>query len=209
MKLCYVTDRKALPGTPGEQIRLLLEKIERTAHAGVDWIQIREKDLDARRLAALVREAKNRAGATCRILVNDRLDVALAAGADGVHLGESGLPVAEVRRYLQEHNKGRQFLLGVSTHEVTSVQEAQANGADYAIFGPVFATPSKLQYGPPLGLRDLAAGCTVAAIPVFAIGGITLENARECVAAGAAGVAAIRLFQDSGATDVVNTLRSK
>jgi len=209
MKLCYVTDRKALPGTPGEQIRLLLEKIERTAHAGVDWIQIREKDLDARRLAALVREAKNRAGATCRILVNDRLDVALAAGADGVHLGESGLPVAEVRRYLQEHNKGRQFLLGVSTHAVTSVQEAQANGADYAIFGPVFATPSKLQYGPPLGLRDLAAGCTVAAIPVFAIGGITLENARECVAAGAAGVAAIRLFQDSGATDVVNTLRSK
>jgi thiamine-phosphate pyrophosphorylase len=209
MKLCYVTDRKALPGTPGEQIRLLLEKIETAAHAGVDWIQIREKDLDARRLAALVRDAKGRAGATCRILVNDRLDVALAAGADGVHLGESGLPVAEVRRYLQEHSKGREFLLGVSTHAVTSVQEAEANGADYTIFGPVFATPSKLQYGPPRGLQELAAGCRVASMPVIAIGGITLENARECVAAGAAGIAAIRLFQDSGTTGAVNSLRTE
>jgi thiamine-phosphate pyrophosphorylase len=209
MKLCYVTNRKALAGTPEEQMRLLLEKIENAARAGVDWIQIREKDLDARRLTALVQEAKRRAGAACRILVNDRLDVALAAGADGVHLGESSLPVAEARRCLREHAEGRQFLLGVSTHAVKSVQEAEANGADYAIFGPVFAAPSKLKYGPPRGLEELGAACGSVSIPVIAIGGITLQNARECVEAGATGIAAIRLFQDADTMDVVDGLRSR
>ena len=210
MKLCYVTDRRAMPGTPEAQIRLLLEKIESAARAGVDWIQIREKDLDARRLAALVQQAKSRVGRTCQILVNDRLDVALAAGADGVHLGENSLPVAEVRRYLREHTKGRrQFSLGVSTHALQSAQEAEANGADYAIFGPVFATPSKLQYGPPRGLKELAAACKLVSIPVVAIGGITLRNAHECAEAGAAGIAAIRLFQDGDTADVVSRLRSK
>ena len=95
MKLCYVTDRKALAGSGEAQVRALLEKIERAARAGVDWIQIREKDLCGRELVALVSEALRRVPSSCRVLVNDRLDVALAAGADGVHLGEHSLPVEE------------------------------------------------------------------------------------------------------------------
>ena len=209
MTLCYVTDRKALPGPPEEQMRLLLEKIDGVARAGVDWMQIREKDLDARRLAALVEEAKSRAGRGCRVLVNDRLDVALLAGADGAHLGERSLPLVEACRFVRERRVDKPFILGVSTHGVKFVQEAQANGADYAIFGPVFATPSKLQYGPPKGLEQLAAACKSVSIPVLAIGGISLENARECVEAGAAGIAAIRLFQDADVVETVRGLRAK
>jgi len=209
MTLCYVTDRKALPGPPEEQMRLLLEKIDGAARARVDWMQIREKDLDARRLAALVEEAKSRAGRGCRVLVNDRLDVALLAGADGAHLGERSLPLVEACRFVRERSVGKPFLLGVSTHGVKFVQEAQANGADYAIFGPVFATPSKLQYGPPKGLEQLAAACKSVSIPVLAIGGISLENARDCVEAGAAGIAAIRLFQDADLVETVRGLRAK
>jgi len=139
--------------------------------------------------------------------VNDRLDVALAAGAEGVHLGERSLPVPEVHRFLQKHMKGEQFLVGVSVHALMSVQEAAANGADYVIFGPVFPTPSKLQFGPPRGLQELAEACKAVAIPVLAIGGITVENAPGCVMAGAAGVAAIRLFQDANSVkDVVKAL---
>jgi len=210
MKLCYVTDRKALPGPPEAQIRLLLERIDSAARAGVDWIQIREKELQARQLLMLVQEAKHRAGATCRIFVNDRLDVALAAGADGVHLGERSLPVADVKRFLKERGVAGEFLVGVSTHSVRAVQEAEANGADHVYFGPVFATPSKLAYGPPQGVEQLAAACRAASIPVVAIGGITTENARECVVARAAGIAAIRLFQEVSAIEsIVRALRAK
>ena len=198
MKLCYVTDRKALPGSPETQIQLLLDKIENAARAGVDWIQIREKDLTGRHLLTLVQEAKRRVGASCRVLVNDRLDVALAAGADGAHLGERSLPVGEARRLLGErHMAAPEFLLGASTHSVQSVREAAAGGADYVIFGPVFATPSKLAYGAPQGIERLEEACRSVSIPLIAIGGVTVENARECIAAGAAGIAAIRLFQGS------------
>jgi len=210
MKLCYVTDRKALPGPPEAQIRLLLERIDSAARAGVDWIQIREKELEARQLLMLVQEAKHRAGATCRIFVNDRLDVTLAAGADGVHLAERSLPVTDVKRFLKERGVAGEFLVGVSTHSVKAVQEAEANGAHYVFWGPVFATPSKLAYGPPQGLERLAQACRAASIPVIGIGGITVENAHECVAAGAAGIAAIRLFQDERTgEDVVRALRAK
>jgi len=211
MKLCYVTDRKALPGPPEAQIHVLLEKMESAARAGVDWIQIREKELDARQLLLLSQEAKRRAGASCRIFVNDRMDVALAAGADGVHLGERSLSVAEVKRFLKERGAAREFLVGASTHSVKAVQEAETNGADYVYFGPVFATPSKLAYGPPQGLEQLAQACRAASIPVIAIGGIAVENAHECVAAGAAGIAAIRLFQDArtGEAAVVRALGAK
>lgn len=197
MKLCYVTDRRGLPGDSEAQIRLLLEKIESAARAGVDWVQIREKDLDARRLYMIAKEAKARAGGTCRILVNDRVDVALAAAADGVHLGEHGLSIAEARRFGNQRGVGEGFSAGVSTHSLESMKAAESCGADYAIFGPVFPTPSKLAYGPPQGLARLAEACRAASIPVIAIGGITAENAQECMAAGAAGIAAIRLFQDA------------
>ncbi len=211
--LCYVTDRRALPAgaaqEPGEEAALLAT-IERAAAAGVDWIQIREKDLPALRLTALTREAAKQAAGTARILINDRLDVALAARADGVHLGEQSLPPEEVVRWLWA--EGGQaiappdFLVGVSCHSVEAVRAAERAGASYVFFGPVFATPSKAAYGAPQGLSRLAEACRTARIPVLAIGGITLENAGACLAAGAEGIAAIRLFQD--AAELRETVRA-
>ncbi len=197
MKACYVTDRKALPGTPDVQIRLLLEKIENAAGAGVDSIQIREKDLPARELFALVQEAVRRVPRACRILVNDRLDVALAAGAGGVHLGEQSIPAEAAKRLVKEKNPGADFLVGVSAHALESVQGAEKNGADYVIFGPVHESPSKVAFGAPQGIGQLAEICRSVFIPVIAIGGITVQNASDCAAVGAAGIAAIRLFQDA------------
>jgi len=196
VKLCYVTDRKALAGHAEEQVRVLLEKIENAACAGVDWIQIREKDLSGRALSELVREAVRRAPTTCRILVNDRVDVACTTGAAGVHLGEQSLPVTEVRRLLNEKQSGGEFLVGVSTHSLEAALSAEKAGADYVIFGPIFATPSKAKFGAPQGVARLAEVCAQVRVPIVAIGGVTQENAPECVRAGAAGVAAIRLFQE-------------
>lgn len=208
MKLCYVTDRKALTGPPEEQIRALLRKMESAARAGVDWIQIREKDLSGRELADLVSEALRRIPKSCSILVNDRLDVACALSAGGVHLGEQSLPVQAAKRLVRERRFAGEFLVGVSTHSLESAREAVRSGADYVIFGPVFETPSKIKFGPPQGAELLAEVCRNVAIPVMAIGGITLENARDCVAAGAAGIAAIRLFQEQGDTAaIVQALR--
>ena len=197
MKLCYVTDRKALAGDPDEQIRRLLEKIEETARAGIDWIQIREKDLSGRALSELVREAVRRTPATCQILVNDRVDVAWTTGAAGVHLGERSLPVEEVKRFVREQRRGGPFVVGVSTHSLEAALSAEKARADYVIFGPVFATPSKAKFGAPQGVPRLAEVCARVSVPVVAIGGVTLENAEECVRVGAAGVAAIRLFQEA------------
>jgi thiamine-phosphate pyrophosphorylase len=206
MKLCYVTDRKSLSGPPDEQIRTLLQKIESVAAAGVDWIQIREKDLSGGELSRLVEEALRRVPRSCRILVNDRLDVAVVCAAGGVHLGERSLPAREARRFLKEKNGAKDFLVGVSVHSLESAKAAQESGADYVIFGPVFETPSKAAFGPPLGVSVLAEACRSVSIPVIAIGGVGKNNAGECVAAGAAGIAAIRLFQD--AADVAALARS-
>lgn len=152
------------------------------------------------RPGAPVRSAKSRTPADARILVNDRLDVALAAGADGVHLGEDSFPAEQVTAFLRsERHRGlaRQgFLVGVSTHSAESAKAAEREGANYIFFGPVFATPSKAAYGPPQGTGRLAEVCRQASIPVLAIGGITERNAGECFEAGAAGIAAIRMFQE-------------
>lgn len=208
MKLCYVTDRKALAGDSEAQIRLLLERIDSAERAGVDFIQIREKDLSARQLLPLVHHAMRGRLSNCRVLLNDRLDVALIAGAYGVHLGEGSLRPSDARRMLEQtYVEG--FLIGVSAHSVKAVKEAEAGGADYVIFGPVFATPSKLAYGPPQGLDRLEQACRAVSLPVIAIGGITTDNARDCILAGASGIAAIRLFQDAGDMQaVVSTLRT-
>jgi thiamine-phosphate pyrophosphorylase len=207
--LCYVTGRGSLPVTPQEDgIELLLDKIELIAAAGVDWIQLREKDLSGRLCSSLAREALRRvsleashAQAATRILVNDRLDVALAEQAGGVHLSENSLPVQEAQRLLRASPAAktlpRDFLVGVSCHSLEAAQSAATAGADYIFFGPVFATPSKAAYGSPQGLRRLTQVSNSVAIPVLAIGGITLENAPSCFSAGASGIAAIRLFQDS------------
>jgi thiamine-phosphate pyrophosphorylase len=197
MKVCYVTDRKALPVPAEDQLHLLLEKIEGAARAGVDWVQIREKDLCGRELAALVSEALRRTAGLCRILVNDRLDVAMACRAGGVHLGEMSMPAQEAKRFVRERNVSDGFLVGVSAHSLEAVRAAEKVGADYTIFGPVYETPSKTAYGQPQGIERIAEVSRAVAIPVIAIGGITLHNAGECVAAGASGIAAIRLFQDA------------
>lgn len=208
MKLCYVTDRKGLPGPVEEQLRVLLQKIENAGRAGVDWIQIREKDLSGRELGALVGEALRCVPRSCRVLVNDRLDVAIAVGAGGVHLGERSMPVDEANRLIAEKHLSTDFLVGVSAHSLEAARAAQQAGANYLIFGPVYATPSKAAFGPPQGLEKLREICASVSVPVMAIGGVTTANASDCVAAGAAGVAAIRWFQDATAmTEMVRSLR--
>jgi thiamine-phosphate pyrophosphorylase len=207
--LCYVTDRHSLPvANPAESVAALTQKIEEIAAAGVDWVQIREKDLPARQLASLTRQtleiaakvSAKRASAF-RVLVNDRLDVAIAERASGVHLGEKSLPLAEAKRLVdsavQKQVVDESFLTGVSCHSVETAQAAQRDGADYIFFGPIFPTPSKEKFGPPQGLTRLAEVCRAVTIPVLAIGGITMQNAASGIDAGAAGIAAIRLFQDT------------
>jgi thiamine-phosphate pyrophosphorylase len=208
--LCYVTDRRSLSEA---EPAALLPKIEAIASAGVDWVQIREKDFSARQLSALTREVLLRTATHSedtnrapRIIVNDRVDVALAERAGGVHLGENSLPIEQVCRFLEVRASRQDFLVGVSCHLLEGAKSAAARGANYLFFGPIFDTPSKAAFGPPQGLEHLADVCRAVAIPVLAIGGITLENASGCFAAGAAGIAAIRLFQDS--TDPRNTIRA-
>ena len=201
--LCYVTDRRSLAEVkPAEQQEILLDKIAAAVKAGIDWIQIREKDLLGKDCSSLTKEALRRAAITnknmsTRILVNDRWDVALAERASGVHLGENSLPLAEVSRMFESRGERKDFLVGVSCHSLEAARAAANGGADYLFFGPVFSTPSKAVFGAPQGLGRLAEVCNAVAIPVLAIGGIALANAAECLAAGAAGIAAIRLFQDA------------
>ena len=134
--------------------------------------------------------------ASARVFVNDRLDVALAAAAAGVHLGEKSLPLEAAIEWRRSTGRS-DFLIGVSCHSLESARAAGRGGADYIFFGPVFATPSKAAFGAPQGIERLREICAAVEIPVLAIGGVNLENARACLAAGAAGVAAIRLFQDA------------
>jgi thiamine-phosphate pyrophosphorylase len=206
--LCYVTDRRTLASVePSQQVAALLQKIEQLAAAGIDWIQIREKDLSGRDLAALTRQALQIAAKhspqtpRTRILVNDRLDVATAERAGGLHLGEQSLPAGDARRLIQsaqaQNLLPQDFLLGVSCHSVEAAKAAEAAGADYIFFGPVFPTPSKEKFGPPQGLALLTEVCRTVSIPVFAIGGITSGNAKYCIEDGAAGISAIRLFQSA------------
>ena len=211
--LCYVTDRKSLPPTTGarpDPLGALLERVEQAVRAGVDWIQLREKDFEGRALfdltarALAISAAARGAEKRTRILVNERLDVAWAAGAAGVHLGEDSLPVADVVRWKNQAGRG-DFLVGASCHSLERAVEAAAAGAGYILFGPVFATPSKAAFGPPQGLQKLGEVCRAVSIPVLAIGGITQENAAACIEAGAAGIAAIRLFQE--AQDLEGLLR--
>jgi thiamine-phosphate pyrophosphorylase len=175
-----------------------LQNIRRAAEAGVDWIQLREKDLAGRALFDLSSAAiagVRLSGCDARILINDRLDVAWSSNADGVHLGESSLPAREAAREKRRRRQDR-FLVGVSCHSVEGAVSAEQDGADYIFFGPVFATPSKAAFGPAQGLARLAEVCSAVRIPVLAIGGITAGNAAASLDAGADGLAGIRLFQE-------------
>lgn len=196
-----MTDRRALqaahipPDLLGDTAVPLHDSIRRAVTAGAQWIQIREKDLDARSLVKLARFAVGETRATgARVLVNDRLDIALAANAAGVHLGEKSLPLETVIEWRRSTGRS-DFLIGVSCHSRESARAAGRCGADYIFFGPVFATPSKAAFGAPQGIERLREVCASVEIPVLAIGGVNLENANACLEAGAAGIAAIRLFQ--------------
>lgn len=182
-EICFVTDR----GTTRD--RPLLEVIEAAVAGGIDLLQIREKGMPAGELLELLRaarEAVKRAGHRCRIVVNDRLDVALAGGANGVHLPAGGLPIEEVKR-----RAGGRFVIGRSVHSTAEAREAVAAGADYLFFGPVFATPSKAAYGDPQGIPALRKVVDAVRRPVWAIGGINQETVGGLGGVPVAGVAAI------------------
>lgn len=171
--------------------------------AGVDWIQIREKNFEGRLLLELTRSAahiaRQKGRSQVSVIVNDRADVAIAAGASGVHLGGNSADAKDVVSWCRSGAARKDFLIGVSCHSLKEVLEAENAGADYTFLGPVFDTPSKRAYGAPLGLAILRKACRASKIPVIAIGGIDLRAISACVEAGAAGIAAIRMFQGQDA----------
>jgi len=187
-RLCYITDRRQLP------LDSLLSRIQQVIRAGVDLVQIREKDLPTRELLELVSAAVAAAGgrenASSRVVVNDRLDVAWAAEAHGVHLGTRSLPTRVVRGVVSHS-----FLVGASCHSLEEALAAESAGADYLLLGPIFETPSKLAFGPPQEVGKIQEVTSRVRIPVLALGGVTSERVRACRAAGATGIAGIRIFQ--------------
>jgi thiamine-phosphate pyrophosphorylase len=196
--LLAVSDRRLLPG--GTSLPAWAAAV---AEAGVPALQLREKDLADRALWALAFACRERMAAACRLLVNGRADLALAAGADGVHLPADEVPAAPLRRWL-----GGRFLVGRSTHRLEEVAAAAAEGVDYVTFGPVFATPAKSVFGPPQGLDALAAACRQG-VPVIAVGGLTWERLPLVAAAGARGAAGIRCFHEPGLAAGVARARSE
>jgi thiamine-phosphate pyrophosphorylase len=216
--LYYITDRTAFPGNERSRRSQLLEKIAEAARAGVDYIQLREKDLPARELESLAREAVNvlaqlrteNRKLRAELLINSRTDIALAAQADGVHLRGDDISPKEAKAIWAECGAGaparanspRVPMIAVSCHSPAEVAQAAANGAHLTIFSPIFEKKDAT----PAGLEILRQACE-AKIPVLALGGVTLENAHSCLEAGAAGIAAIRLFQENNIASIVKHLR--
>jgi thiamine-phosphate pyrophosphorylase len=218
-QLYYITDRKQFPGDERAQRSALLAKIAEAARAGVDYIQLRERDLSGRELERLARESvaiverlriENRELKT-RLLINSRTDIALAAGADGVHLRSDDVSPVTVRSIWtraahESQNADRESIVAVSCHTASDVALAAAKGADFAVFAPVFEKKDAPRVEPRglLELREVSAG----KIPVFPLGGVTIENAASCLASGAAGIAGIRLFQENKIEEVARSLRA-
>jgi len=214
--LYYITDRSQFPGDEDSRCSRLLTTVAQAARCGVDYIQLREKDLSTRDLEILARQVvqlrtennKLKTG----LLINTRTDVALACGANGVHLRSDDISPADVRLIWAHRSTGTQATIGVSCHTSAEVARAAEQGADFAVFGPVFekTPPGKAGMGRsrslPAGL-DALREASKEKIPVLALGGITMENANACLDAGAAGIAGIRLFQDNEMDKVVEALR--
>jgi len=217
--LYYITDRSQFRGDEQTRRRALLAKVAEAARAGVDYIQLREKDLSAKELELLARDAvavlrENRVATSnrpllTRLLINSRTDVALAVGADGVHLRAGDLSSQEVRAVV-EFSAWRpatgHFLVAVSCHTAADVLRAESEKADFVVLAPVFGKRGA-PGTPAAGLDALRQACD-AKIPVLALGGVTLENAASCLQAGSAGVAGIRLFQENKIEEVVRALRA-
>lgn len=206
-KLYLITDRKLLtpnlePTDLDKSLEKLLEFCLKASELGIDLIQIREKDLSAKDLSNFVSSLTSKVKTT-KILVNDRLDIALSSGANGIHLPSNSFPIKDVRKLA-----GEKFLISVSTHSIKEAKEAEEQGADLILFSPIFDTPSKRLYGKPLGLETLKQVTSLVNIPVIALGGINRENAYLALESGAKGLAAIRLFiETSNLRDLINDLK--
>jgi thiamine-phosphate pyrophosphorylase len=214
--LYYITDRTQFPGDENARRRALLAKITEATRGGVDFIQLREKDLPTGELEVLagaalriVRdnsspETENRERTT-RLLINSRSDIAIACGADGVHLPSHDISPSEAQKIWAHARYPSRPIVSVSCHSAAEVADAASENADFAVFAPVFEKKDVPQAG-PAGLDGLRIACRQQ-ILVFALGGITLKNAHACRDAGAAGIAAIRLFQENDVVEVVRRLR--
>jgi len=208
--LYYITDRRQFPGDESSRRRALLAKITESAKCGIDLIQLREKDLSTRELEELAHEAvrvvRGNSEPT-RLLINSRTDVAIACGADGIHLRSEDVSPADVRLAWSaaNSNPGKPPYVGVSCHTAEDVARAVQQGADFVVFAPVFEKKS-VRDAAPAGLAALKDVCRQN-IPVIALGGVTLANAQSCIEAGAAGVAGIRLFQENDIADILRKLR--
>jgi thiamine-phosphate pyrophosphorylase len=219
--LYYITDRTAFAGDEPVRRRRVLQKISEAARAGVDYIQLREKDLPTRDLESLARDAvkivtelrTENPEIRTALLVNSRTDVALAVKADGVHLRAGDISPQEVRAIWRKCGAGalarerppQDVIVGVSCHSSAEAAQAAAAAATFAVFAPVFEKKDALATA-PTGLAALAEACR-SRIPVLALGGVTPGNAQQCLDAGAAGIAAIRLFQENDIAAVVKRLR--
>jgi thiamine-phosphate pyrophosphorylase len=224
--LYYITDRSAFAADESTRRRLLLKKINEAAKAGVDYIQLREKDLSTRELESLAREAvrairealpTDHHPRRTALLINSRTDVALAAGAQGVHLRSEDVSPQDVNAVWKvgmgapSAGSGQAPagvspeapLIAVSCHSTAEVLQAAKDGATFAVFAPVFEKKD----ASPAGLTVLRQACA-ARIPVLALGGVTLSNAHSCLEAGASGIAAIRLFQENNIAAIAGSLRS-
>jgi thiamine-phosphate pyrophosphorylase len=223
--LYYITDRTQFRGDERARRHALLAKVAEAARAGVDYIQLREKDLSTRELEVLAQDSLTavrnglplrtenrelRTSLRTRLLINSRTDVAIAAGADGVHLRADDVKPHEVRQVLEVsvHRPPAtdHFLVASSCHTAADIFRAESDKTDFAVFAPVFGKRDAAGTQ-PTGLAALREVCR-AKIPVLALGGVNLENAASCLNAGAAGIAAIRLFQENKIEDVVRMLRA-
>lgn len=216
MLLCYITDRSQFPGDEKARQQTLFAKIAEATQCGVDLIQLREKDLATRELEALSRAAvgivrENSRGRTqnqrtTRLLINSRSDIAIACGADGVHLRSDDISPSEVRGVWAGAQNAAGLVISVSCHSVADVVRAASEGADFAVFAPVFEKPHS-PTAKPTGMDGLREACRLR-LPVLALGGVTVNNARGCMDAGASGIAAIRFFQENNIFDVVRRLKT-
>jgi thiamine-phosphate pyrophosphorylase len=187
-----------------------LAKVAEAARSGVDYVQLREKDLASRDLedfARLIVQRVRDASGDTRVLINSRSDLALAAGAHGVHLRSGDISSADARKIWRTAGQARKGassepVIAVSCHDENDVKAAKSAGANFVVFGPVFQKPGS----PEVGLSALRAACAHG-VPVLALGGVNAENALSCVEAGAAGIAGIRLFQKGSIAETVRRLR--